>query len=237
VVLTGAVGDGATPKSLPVEGLKKLEAWLKTVQPPKYPFEIDWGLALGEGRKVFLKHCADCHGDGGKKIGTVIPWDEIKTDRHRLEMWSPGGESKAAQIYNQKYADYPWGFKRFTKTSGYVAVPLVGLWLRAPYLHNGSVPTLEDLLEPQAKRPKVFYRGYDVYGRKRTGFVHREEEILKEDPVLQQSDNPKELLDKIYFRYDTDVAGNSNAGHDGAIYGTELAPEEKRALVEYLKTL
>src|SRR5262249_12066024 len=97
VVLTGAVGDGATPKSLPVEGLKQLEEWLKTVGPPPYPFAIDWGLAQGEGRKVFQKLCADCHG-GGKRTGTVIPWDEIKTDRHRLEMWTPGGESKAAQI-------------------------------------------------------------------------------------------------------------------------------------------
>jgi hypothetical protein len=237
VVLTGAVGDGATPKSLPVEGLKRLEEWLKTVQPPPYPFDIDWDLARGKGREVFQRVCADCHGDGGKRTGTVIPWDEIKTDRHRLEMWTPDGESKAAQIYNQKYASYPWGFKRFTKTTGYVAVPLVGLWLRAPYLHNGSVPTLEDLLEPPAKRPKVFYRGYDVYGRKRTGFVHRGEEILKTDPVLQQSREPANLLDRLYFRYETGVAGNGNGGHEGAIYGTELPPEEKKALVEYLKTL
>src|SRR3712207_7818528 len=44
---------------------------------------------------------------------------------------------------------------------------LDGLWLRAPYLHNGSVPTVEDLLEPAARRPTVFYRGYDVYDRQR----------------------------------------------------------------------
>src|SRR5262249_31957628 len=67
VVLTGAVGDGATPKSLPVADLLKLEGWLKTVQPPKYPFEIDWPLAQGKGREVFRRVCADCHGDGGKR--------------------------------------------------------------------------------------------------------------------------------------------------------------------------
>ena len=125
----------------------------------------------------------------------------------------------------------------FRKATGYVGGSLDGLWLRAPYLHTGSVPTLEDLLEPQAKRPTVFYRGYDVYDRKRTGFIHRGEEILKTDPVLQQSREPARLMDRLYFRYVTGVAGNANAGHEGKVYGTELPPEEKKALVEYLKTL
>lgn len=237
VVLTGAIGDGATPKSLPVQELKELEGWLKTLQSPKYPFPIDWELALNKGKPLFEEHCASCHGEGGKRFGTVIPWDEVKTDRHRLDMWTQANESKAAQIYNQKYSQYPWGFTHFKKSGGYVAVPMTGLWLRAPYLHNGSIPTLEDMLEPQAKRPKVFYRGFDVYDRARTGFVHREEEILKQDPLLLQSTEPNELLKKIYFRYDIAVDGNSNGGHDGQAYGTELTGDDKKALVEYLKTL
>src|SRR5574340_174234 len=55
--------------------------------------------------------------------------------------------------------------------SGYIASFLDGIWLRAPYLHNGSVPTLHDLLEPIEKRPTVFYRGYDVYDQSKVGFV------------------------------------------------------------------
>jgi hypothetical protein len=54
---------------------------------------------------------------------------------------------------------------------GYVAPFLDGIWLKAPYLHNGSVPTLRDLLEPAAQRPKVFWRGYDVYDQAKVGFV------------------------------------------------------------------
>ncbi len=54
---------------------------------------------------------------------------------------------------------------------GYVAQYLDGIWLSAPYLHNGSVPTLRDLLRPVAQRPAVFYRGYDLYDPANVGFV------------------------------------------------------------------
>lgn len=237
VVLSGAIGDGATPHTLPVEQMKKLENWLMNLQPPAYPYAIDWDVALKEGRPIYQKLCADCHGPDSKKAGAIVPLQEIKTDHHRLEMWSKNGESEAARIYNRSYSQYSWGFKHFVNTHGYVAVPLNGIWLRAPYLHNGSVPTLEDLLEPKKDRPKEFYRGFDVYDRTRIGFIHRGEDILKLDPLLLQSHNRKELLSRLYFRYDTRIDGNDNGGHEGKEYGTELAPKEKRALIEYLKSL
>ena len=59
-------------------------------------------------------------------------------------------------------------FSHFRKTFGYANSPLDGVWLRAPYLHNGSVPTLRDLLEPSDQRPKTFYRGYDVYDQRKS---------------------------------------------------------------------
>ena len=99
-------------------------------------------------------------------------------------------------------------------------MPLDGLWLRAPYLHNGSVPTLRDLLEIGDNRPKEFYRGYDVYDPIKIGFV---------------SDVAEEGGRK-YFRFDTAIPGNGNRGHEGKYYGTELSAEEKDALVEFLKT-
>jgi len=94
---------------------------------------------------------------------------------------------------------------------------LDGIWLRAPYLHNGSVPHLRDLLEPEAKRTKVFYRGYDVYDPVNVGF---------------KTDWPEK--ERTGWRFDTSERGNSNTGHN---YGTDLSPDEKRALLEYLKTL
>jgi hypothetical protein len=92
--------------------------------------------------------------------------------------------------------------------------------LRAPYLHNGSVPTLRDLLEPSTNRPKVFYRGYDVYDSKKVGFISH---VAEEDG-------------RRYFKYDTSVPGNANSGHQGPRYGTTLPDDQKKALMEYLKT-
>ena len=92
--------------------------------------------------------------------------------------------------------------------------------MRAPYLHNGSVPSLRDLLEPAAKRPKAFYRGNDVYDPVKVGFVS----------------NIAEASGKKFFRLDTALPGNGNGGHEGKAYGTELSSADKAALVEFLKT-
>jgi hypothetical protein len=89
--------------------------------------------------------------------------------------------------------------------------------MRAPYLHNGSVPTLRDLLKPASERPKIFYRGYDVYDPINVGFV------------TQGFDTAHQS-----WKLDTAERGNGNQGH---VYGTSLAPAEKNALIEYLKTL
>ncbi len=103
------------------------------------------------------------------------------------------------------------------QNSGYCSPPLDGLWMRAPYLHNGSVPTLRDLLEPAERRPTTFYRGYDVYDPVYVGFI------------ASGSD-----AQRAGWRVDVTVRGNGNQGH---IYGADLAAAEKQALLEYLKTL
>ena len=103
------------------------------------------------------------------------------------------------------------------KQEGYQAMPLDGIWMRAPYLHNGSVPTLRDLLEPEEKRSKTFYRGCDLYDPDNAGF-------LTSGPVAERTG----------WRLDVAVRGNGNQGH---VYGTDLTNAEKQALLEYLKTL
>ncbi len=96
-------------------------------------------------------------------------------------------------------------------------MPLDGIWLRAPYLHNGSVPTLRDLLTAPEDRPNVFYRGYEVYDYVNVGFV---------------STGPE--TEKAGFKFETMLRGNSNSGH---VYGVELNAAEKDALIEFMKTL
>ena len=118
------------------------------------------------------------------------------------------------------YAGTPYRFCHYRKTFGYANMPLDGLWLRAPYLHNGAVPTLRDLLDAADKRPKEFYRGNDVYDSVKVGFV---------SGVAEEGGRK-------YFHFDTRISGNGNGGHEGKTYGTELNTDEKDALVEFLKT-
>ena len=95
----------------------------------------------------------------------------------------------------------------------YKARPLNGIWAAAPYLHNGSVPTLYHLLLPPAERPVRFAVGRWEYDPRRVGYVSEGE---------------------VPFVLDTTVVGNSNRGHT---YGTTLDEADRLALVEYLKTL
>ena len=211
-VNTGAIGDGATKESIPIKELERVERFITEIDPPPYPYAINQELAA-KGSKIFDNSCASCHAFGGERTGTVIPVEEVGTDRHRLDMWT----QEAADAYNEFAEGYEWDFDNLRKTDGYVAVALDGLWLRAPYLHNGSVPYLTEILEKPEDRTKVFYRGYDVYNPEKVGFVAEGSEA-----------------EKVGFKYDTDVRANSNQGH---VYGTDLPDEDKEALVEYLKTL
>jgi hypothetical protein len=218
---SAAMGTGITPPTGDRQSLKRVADWLRDLAAPRYPFKIDQDLA-SQGAPIYKNYCAACHGaDGndfrGEYAGKVVPIDKIGTDEHRLDSYT----YDVAVNQNMIFAGYESErFRHFRKTFGYANSPLDGLWLRAPYLHNGSVPTLRDLLDPSDQRPKSFYRGYDVYDQKKVGFI---------SDVAQEQDRP-------YFLYKTDEPGNSNKGHEGKPYGTELSPAEKDALVEYLKT-
>jgi len=210
---SAALGAGVTPTTIDIDRMKRIEEWLMDFPPPRYPYAINETLAA-KGQTVWQQNCASCHAFDGAQVGKVEPIDAIGTDRHRLDSYT----YELLENQNTLYSGYPWRFSHFRKTNGYANMPLDGVWLRAPYLHNGSVPTIRDLLEPVEQRPKEFYRGYDVFDQVRLGFVS----------------NVAEENGSKFFRFDTTVPGNSNAGH---LYGTTLTPEEKDALVEYIKKL
>ena len=212
VVLSSAIGDGSSYKYIERENLKRMQDWITDLAPPKYPFYINQELVT-RGAEIFASQCASCHAVGGENTGKVLAVELVGTDRHRTDMWTQA----AANAYDNYQPEYAWGFKNFHKVTGYVSVPLDGIWLRAPYLHNGSVPTLTDLLEPVDKRPKLFSRGYDVYDQERVGFISTGSEAQQ-----------------LGSRFDTSFPGNSNQGH---LWGVDLSPDEKKALLEYLKTL
>jgi len=215
VVIDSALGlMNAKPKSNDefLRQVRWLEDYLSNLPPPKYPFPIDDAL-VAQGKALFDGACASCHASG--KTGTRMALAGVDTDRARIDTWN-GANAIAA---NRVVSDFGIQRKGLVEQDlvGYNPPFLDGLWLRAPYLHNGSVPTLRDLLNPPAQRPQVFWRGYDLYDPVDVGFV------------TQGAD-----AERIGTRYDTRERANGNQGH---VFGTALSPMQKDALLEYLKTL
>src|ERR687891_2363745 len=198
---SAAMGTGITPPTGDRRSLKRVADWTRNLAAPAYPFTINKDLAA-QGAPIYKEYCAKCHGADGKDfrgedVGKVVPIADIGTDRARLDSYT----YEVAVNQNMIFAGYgEERFRHFRKTFGYANSPLDGLWLRAPYLHNGSVPTLRDLLEPSDKRPPKFYRGNDLYDPKNVGFVSAE---------------PKDADGKMYFLYDIRIPGNGNKGHEG----------------------
>ena len=219
-----ALGMAIPPGGLDVLGFERLARWMRTHKPPRYEDEVPEAFKtvsshLREaGRNLFERMCFDCHSPAGRRFGLVEPIDLIGTDRNRLDAFS----EELARKLKEAGGTYASDVHRVEKTYGYSNVPLNGIWLRAPYLHNGSVPTLRDLLKPPAERPARFCRGSNVYDWANVGF--------DAPPARQDGAEPCAPL----FLYDTKLPGNGNAGH---LYGSDLEPHQKEVLVEYLKTL
>ena len=207
-----SVGAGTPKTAVPLESIGAIQNWLENIEAPKYPFAIDASL-LARGAEVFAAQCQSCHGAGGDKLFQVVAVSELGTDPNRVSVIT---EAAITDINN--LSGTGWAFDNFRKTDGYLSSLLDGIWLRAPYLHNGSVPTLRDLLAPPAERPATFYRGSDVYNKTDVGFVSN---VAGEGA-------------KRYTLIDTSRQGNRNGGH---VYGTTLPQADKDALLEYLKTL
>ncbi|BFM05207.1 hypothetical protein [Halioxenophilus aromaticivorans] len=217
VVIDSALGIiGAEPKDLNQFNATMvwLEQYLSAYPAPKYPLPVDADKAA-LGKVIYDKVCAACHAAVGDKVGRPLPIAEVNTSPERLATWGKDYAIKANRIVTET------GIARRGLVEedpiGYKVPYLYGLWLRAPYLHNGSVPTLRDLLTPAQQRPTSFYRGYDVLDAANVGFV---------------TSGAKAEAAGTYF--DIQGKGNSNQGHE---FGTDLPEEEKNQLLEYLKTL
>jgi hypothetical protein len=234
----GAVYDSVTLVStLNPWNIHWLELTTRKITPPRWPKnvlgEIDQTLAA-QGEQHFATWCARCHTQPTTE--TLFDPDSIGTDRNRLtnfarpmsdgrtftEWVAPflaGVEAQAYRIWKVP-ADSIRSFQGDTPivwrtTSRWTARPLDGVWATAPYLHNGSVPTLHDLLLPPQQRPPRFAVGQREYDPAKVGYVAVPDAEAR-------------------FVFDTSLPGNGNGGHT---YGTTLQEAERRALLEYLKTL
>jgi mono/diheme cytochrome c family protein len=205
--------------------------FLLALEPPKFPFPVDAKLAA-KGKDVFTDHCAKCHGTYGADWtypNRVIPLAEIGTDptRYRNIGVKFGEAYNASWFAKEKTNGWFLDGKPLRMTPGYQAPPLDGVWATAPYFHNGSVPTLYAVLNSKA-RPKVFTRSYrtleEDYDKGNVGW--KVTEVSPPDAKVSGYERRKV--------YDTSKPGRGNGGHT---YGDDLTEAERRAVIEYLKTL
>ena len=143
----------------------------------------------------------------------------IRSKRLRLNSLPPNYRAALNLSWLSRYGKDPV----VEDPGGYVAPPLNGVWASAPYFHNGSVPTLWHVLNPQ-ERPEIWQRTENGYDQTRVGLeVQTFKKVPKDLSTVQK---------RLYF--DTSQFGKSAKGHN---YPDELTLEQKKAVLEYLKTL
>ena len=201
------------------KGFPDVWAYIRSVKPPKYPNAIDQTLAQ-KGKGIFEINCSKCHGkydSDNDYPNYLIDLETIGTDK-----------ALADEYFNFPYYHTWYNESWFAKTlnksllqpnRGYVSPPLDGIWATAPYLHNGSVPTLEDLLKSN-QRPKFFSRNFD------NGYDFDAVKMGWKYNVETSKINTK--------TYDTSLYGYGNGGHT---FGDKLSDDARKAVIEYLKTL
>jgi len=206
---------------------RDLQAFLWSLEPPRYPFPIDAAKA-DRGEALFKTTCVRCHGTygpDGKYPNKIVPLDVIGTDPAR----SLGLSDRLVTHYNKTWlgALSPVNTQRV----GYQAPPLDGIWATAPYLHNGSVPTLHALLQ-SSSRPGRFTRPPS------TDFTHYDSDKIGWKFSEVSSDELASTVRRSPFQakfiVDTARFGMSNRGHN---FGDRLSEDERMELIEYLKTL
>lgn len=191
-------------------------------------------LKVERGRTVYMQSCAECHGvrnettgvwEKGTRTGEVVPIEEIKTDPERVNFRY--NDTLTDSLYEFFPDGHPLRPKREDMrpgpagtTKGYINAPIESVFARTPYLHNGSVLTLAELINLKPRRA-VFYRGRNIY-----------------DPVDLGLSTPDQPTDAIYYKFDTRMRGNSNQGHDypWAYQGAGWNQSSLEDLLEYLKT-
>ena len=214
-----------------------------------YPFEVDLGKAA-KGEALFGEHCGDCHRPRNDR-----QYWELQTDFNRAQVLTPAGAKLFLSSFQAACHDKDFTYvdrngktirpsvappsqilrdSTMAQNQGYIAGVLDGIWARAPYLHNGSVPTLRHLLKP-AKRPERFLRGVIEFDTDNVGWVwniERKQAYVASMPTMSEHDTRRD--------------GWTNVGHDkdlfmnGKTYRLDWSDpayaKDLENLIEYLKT-
>jgi hypothetical protein len=218
---TDSVDDAETIDSY----FPDIQAYITSIAPPVWSFDAIDGALAAQGKQVFEATCSRCHGTygpGGVYPNLLVSTDEAGTD----DLLAVSATTKADRFIDWYNRSYFGELGIAAPGKGYIAPPLDGVWATAPYLHNGSVPTIEALLDSPS-RPQYWTRSFDstdydpaALGWNFTALDHGQDG--EPDP------SQKTLI------YDTTQPGYSNQGHT---FGDALSPAERAAVLEYLKTL
>ncbi len=224
--LAAEFGVVGSPTNLNMPNADLTTTFTNGMPPAPYPYAVD-DAAAAKGAVLFNQYCASCHHDGN---ATIFPASALGTDPNRAEIWTPYSVGALRQVLRAACTDpvtcSPGGqpipdAQIVNPTGGYMALPLSGVWARAPYLHNGSVPTLAALLTNQ--RPAQFYRGNITFDTVNVGFTSA------------SAVTPFAAL------YDTTRSGNSNTGHSSRAFLGPVdwasQPVLTHEILEYMKTL
>lgn len=195
-----------------------VQAFINSLEAPAYPRNIDQDMAA-KGMEIYADNCQKCHGRYDSSSfypNLLVEHSLIGTDRLLAE-------SNYAYDFFEDWYNNSWFSKEPNRAilqpgDGYMAPPLDGVWATAPYLHNGSVPTIDALLNSET-RPTYWLRTYDSedYDFEKVGWNYSE--------LTRKQDK---------YTYDTTLPGYGNQGHN---FGDHLDDNERRHLIEYLKTL
>ena len=202
--------------------MKDILAYLYSIEPPKYPFDINSSLASA-GETIFNNKCSSCHGTYGVNESypnLLFPLELINTDSAMANFYT---SDETFSNYFLNWFGSGWfssgsNALEIVPEKGYIAPPLDGIWATAPYFHNGSVPTLEDVLN-SSSRPVYWSRTFTStdYNQQKVGWNYTVE-------YAKLNKNT----------YDTTLFAHGNGGH---AFGDSLSAEDRKALLEYLKTL
>jgi hypothetical protein len=232
---------------------KYVPQFLAKVTAPEYPFAVKRDRVKA-GHEVYQNNCAQCHGDFTR---SEDKWDldypshleEIGTDSHRYRYFTEILPQWTGKVDRSQKVDLE---ARITFNKGYVAPPLVGIWSRAPYLHNGSVANIRQLLEKPSKRFSKFgvlarpteHRNYD---QTNIGWVSMDLSDQGEEDIAKKISSSSDLTHlRVYSPevrsrfYDRDVVpGLSNSGHDlgASPFNGYLSAKQLDDLLEFLKTI
>lgn len=201
-----------------------VRAYIASLDPPAYSFAIDKVLS-NRGESLFEENCSGCHGTYGLQAtypNLLVGLDVIGTD----PTYAQQSYAESARFMDWFNRSWYGEISKARPALGYIAPPLDAVWATAPFLHNGSIPTVEALLD-SSKRPKYWTRDFDSpeFDKNAMGWKFL---------ILSRGKSNATSYEERKHIYDTTLPGYSNRGH---LFGDNLSSFERLAIIEYLKTL